>query len=72
MTNDENAAAMKKDNPLTWFERIKACQTPEEMAELLDNGSERAFCPFCGCPPGRGNADRNCHDCIVAWLCGEE
>lgn len=29
---------------MTWFERIKACQTPEEMAVILDT-DKRGFCP---------------------------
>lgn len=49
---------------MTWFEKIKACDTPKELAALLKNGKERTFCPhvhrICGISP--------CRDCIAAWL----
>lgn len=48
---------------MTWFERVKACETPEDLAELLDGG-ERMFCPrkdnLCSCD--------NCSACIAEWL----
>lgn len=51
---------------VTRFDRIRACQTPEEMAVEL-NANGRWFCPkeysrketTCAIP---------CGECIVAWL----
>ena len=52
---------------MTWFEKIQACGTPEDLAALLKNGKERSFCPrmhvICGVP--------SCRDCIAAWLAEE-
>ncbi len=49
---------------MTWFEKIKACGTPKELAALLKNRNERSFCPrmhvICGVA--------SCRDCIAAWL----
>lgn len=52
--------------PATRFDRIRACQTPEEMAVEL-NANGRRFCPkeysrkepACAVP---------CGECIAAWL----
>ncbi|RKJ79194.1 hypothetical protein D7X33_08605 [Butyricicoccus sp. 1XD8-22] len=53
---------------MTWFEKIKTCRTPEELAALLKNRNERSFCPrmhmICGVS--------SCRDCIVAWLSEDE
>lgn len=64
MKNDGNAAAMNGDNLLTWFERIKACQTPEDMAGLLDRDG-RSFCPSANC------IGSHCRECVIAWLSEE-
>jgi len=49
---------------VTWFEKIKACGTPKELAALLTNRNERSFCPrmhvICGVA--------SCRDCITVWL----
>ncbi len=49
---------------MTWFEKIRACGTPGELAALLKNGKERSFCPrmhvICSVS--------SCRDCIAAWL----
>lgn len=65
MANHKNAAAIREDKPRTWFERIKGSETPEEMAELLDGGAEKSFCPRSGC---LDELEQTCHDCIAAWL----
>lgn len=66
MTNNEMKWMCKS---MTWFERIKACQTPEEMAEMLDDEKETIFCPSCGCCPAGGDYEQTlCHDCITDWL----
>lgn len=46
---------------MTWFERIKACQTPEEMAELLDRDGW-SFCHSVNC------IGEHCEECVIAWL----
>ena len=65
MTNNEMKEMCKS---MTWFERIKACQTPEEMAEMLDDEKETSFCPFGSCPAGGDYEQTLCHDCITDWL----
>ncbi len=53
---------------MTWFERIRTCGTPEEMAALLDNGRGRVFCPHVGDPcPCRGE-NLSCCECVARWL----
>lgn len=55
--------------PATRFDRIRACQTPEEMAVEL-NANGRRFCPkeysrkepTCTVP---------CGECIISWLSEE-
>lgn len=59
---------------VTWFERIKACETPEEMKRLLDEEG-RSFCPYPDCPDGFRDGD-SCGGCVLRWLeeeapCGE-
>lgn len=51
---------------MTWFERVKACETPVEMAELLDKGG-RLFCPCRKCPiiP---EEEVSCTGCVLIWL----
>lgn len=51
---------------MTWFERVKACETPEEMAELLDGG-ERMFCPANGYA-FRCTEKSECKSCVPHWL----
>ncbi len=52
--------------PPTWFQRLKACQSPEEMAGLLNTNS-RIFCPLvdASCV---GVHDAVCTACITEWL----
>lgn len=62
---------------MTWFERIKACETPEEMKRLLDEEG-RSFCPYPDCPdcPDTLADYTDCNGCVLRWLeeeapCGE-
>lgn len=60
----------KQDKPLTRFDQIKDCETPEDMVIVL-NGNERRFCPRCY---GRKqeHCDEPCGKCIVDWLRGTD
>ena len=56
---------------MTWFERIKACQTPEEMEVILDT-DKRGFCPGNAADStGRCGYPGRCGTCIIEWLRAE-
>jgi len=57
------------DESPTWFERVKNCETPEEMAALLE-GADPLFCShFKEEPlPCRYHDHPNCYNCIALWL----
>lgn len=56
------------DESPTWFERIKGCETPEEMAALIHGvnpffcryGEKPLSCVYQICP--------DCCNCIALWL----
>ena len=54
------------DSAPTWFQRLKACRSPEEMAGLLNTDS-RIFCTLvdASCV---GAHDSVCIACTTEWL----
>lgn len=61
------AAEADGDESPTWFERIKRCETPEEMAAALC-GAGRMFCPHPRDSCGVFAFGENCHHCAAMWL----
>lgn len=59
-------AYVPRPKTLTRFDRIRACQTPEEMVVELNTNGHR-FCPK---EYSRKETDCTvpCGECIVAWL----
>lgn len=57
---------LKKPTPVTRFDQIRACATPEDMAFEL-NKNERRFCPM-EYSHKHPDCNTSCGECITNWL----